>query len=216
MKALRSRDAVVAIAMVVLWWPAANAAQTQATDRASALVGAWTLNADLSDKPQDLSDNAGRGEGRQPGGSDRPGGFGGGRGGAGRGGAFGGPAAGGGMSPEDRQRMRDALRDIIAATDRLTIIESNSMIIVTAGDGRVERLSPDGRKVADESTRIARRSKWDGDKLVTEITGAAPRKITKTYWVDAAHQQLHVTVQLDNPDRPTTVNRVYDAVASAG
>lgn len=215
MKALRSRDAVVAIAMVVLWWPAANAAKTQATDRASALVGAWTLNPDLSDKPQDLSNDAGRGDGRQPGGSGRPGGFGGGRGGAGRGG-FGGQGAGDGMSLEDRQRMRDALRDIVAATDRLTIVESNSMIIITAGDGRVERLSPDGRKVADESTRIERRSKWDGDKLVTEITGAAPRRITKTYWVDAAHQQLRVTVQLDNPNPPITVNRVYDAVPSAG
>jgi hypothetical protein len=215
MKAVRSRDAAVAIAMAGLWWPVANAAQTQATDRASGLVGAWTLNADLSDKPQDLSNDAGRGKGRPPGGSGRTGGFGGGRGGAGRGG-FGGPGAGGGMSPEDRQRMRDALRDIVAATDRLTIVETNSMIIVTAEDGRVERLSPDGRKVADESTKIARKSKWDGDKLVTEISGAGPRKITKTYWVDAAHQQLHVTVRLDNPDRPITINRVYDAVASAG
>ena len=106
--------------------------------------------------------------------------------------------------------MRDAMRDIMNPPDRLTITEGSSMVIVTSGDGRVVRLSPDGKSIKDESTKISRKTKWDGDKLVSEITGAGPRKITETYSVDADHKQLHVTVQMDNPNRPLTVNRVYD------
>jgi hypothetical protein len=115
------------------------------------------------------------------------------------------------MSPEERQRLRDELRDIMNPPDRLTITEANSMIIITAGDGHVERLTANGKKITDESTKIERKTKWDHDKLVTEISGAGPRKITETYWVDPEHKQLRVSVLLDIPNRSRTVNRVYDA-----
>ena len=115
------------------------------------------------------------------------------------------------MSPEDRQRMRDALRDIMNPPEHLTITEGSSMVILTSGDGRVVRLSPDGKTVKDDTTKISRKTKWDGDKLVSEITGTGPRKLTETYVVDAEHKQLHVTVRMDDPNRPVTVNRVYDA-----
>ena len=117
------------------------------------------------------------------------------------------------MNPEDMQRMRDAMRDIMNPPARLTITETESLILMTADDGRVVRLSPDGKKIKDDSTKSERKTKWDGDKLVSEITGLGPGKITETYRVDPEHKQLHVTVQMERPGRPMTVNRIYDATA---
>ena len=62
------------------------------------------------------------------------------------------------------------------APERLTIVRTESLVIVTTGDGRTTRLSPDGKKIKDDSTGIERKSKWDGNKLVTEITGARARQ----------------------------------------
>ena len=189
-------------------------AQSPTTDKTHGIVGAWTLNKDLSDQPQDRGqqgdDNSNGG--RPDGGMRRGGGFGrGGRGGGfgGGGGGYGGGGAG--MSPEDMQRMRDARREIMNAPDRITIAQTESLILVTNGDGRVTRLSPDGKKIKDESTKIERKTKWDGDKLVSEITGLGPSKITETYVADREHKQLRVTLQMDTRGRPMTVNRVYDA-----
>ena len=102
------------------------------------------------------------------------------------------------------------MRDVMNPPDRLTIVQTDAMVIITAGDGHVERLSPDGKKVKDETTKIERRTKWDGDKLVCELTGLGSRKITETYFLDPEHKQLHVTVRLDNPNRPSVSTRIYD------
>jgi hypothetical protein len=191
-------------------------AQTE-TAPANPIVGAWTLNKDLSDRPQDRTadgrdardsgGDAGR-SGRRRGGGFGGGGFGGGygRGGSGRGG-------GGQANPEDMKRMRDAMRDIMEAPERMTITQSGNTVILTAGDGRTTRLATDGQKIKDESTKIERNTKWDGTRLVSEITGIGAGKITETYAADPAAKQLRVTVQVDNSRQPMTVNRVYDAEA---
>jgi len=175
------------------------------------LVGAWTLNHDLSDKPQDRSGGDGREAGQD---GRRGGGFGGGRGR--RGGGFGGGGFGGrngadGRSPEDVQRMRSALRDEMQAPEHLTITQSGTTVIMTAGDGRTTRLSTDGRKIKDESTNSERKTAWEAGKLVSEIKGLGQGKITETYEVDAERRQLRVTLQIEAPQRKTTLNRVYDA-----
>ena len=53
------------------------------------------------------------------------------------------------------------------------------MVIMTTGDGRTTRLSTDGKTVKDDSTKIERKTKWDGGKLVSEISHLGPSKITK-------------------------------------
>jgi hypothetical protein len=185
----------------------------QAPSPAAALTGGWTLNRDLSDAPQDDRQNeneGGRGGygrgGRGGGGFGRGGGM---RGGMGRGGYGGGGAT---MSPEDRERLSQALHDIMTPPDRLTIVQADNMIVITTGDGRVTRLSPDGKKIKDESTKIERKTRWDGAKLVSEISGAVPSKITETYAADAEHHQLIVTVSMDRARNGQTVSqrRVYD------
>lgn len=171
------------------------------------LDGSWTLNKELSDKPSAGQESRevreGEHRGRGPGG------------GRGSGGGFSGAGFGGGRgegrNPEDVQRLRNALRDELEASEHLTIVESGSTIILTAGDGRTTRLSADGKKIKDESTGVERRTKWDVGKLVSEISGLGQGKILETYALDAEHKQLHVTLDIEGPQRKATVARIYDA-----
>ena len=208
-------EVVCAAAMIALAVPANGWASAQshpdASSRADSIVGAWTLNDELSDKRDDRtpSTDAGRrggGFGRRGGGSGRGGGSFGQGGGAGR--------SGRGDS-EEMRHARDAMRAIMEAPGRLTITRTESMVIITTDDGRTTRLSPDGKKIEDKSTGIGRKTKWDDDKLVSEITGVRQGKITETYSVNREQHRLIVTLQRENSRSPHAppINRVYDAVS---
>jgi len=183
-------------------------AETPTPQASPAIVGTWTLNKDLSD-----TGAAGRGDDHDgDDGGRRSGGSGGGR----RRGGFGGGGFGrsgfGGAQPQDReaaQRMRQALRDEMEAPDHLTIVQTDSTVIITTKDGRTTRLSTDGKKVKDESTGIERKTRWDGGRLVSEVSGLGPGKITETYSVDPELKQLRVALAIDGP-RKTSLTRVYD------
>ena len=168
-----------------------------------AIAGAWTLNNDLSDQPgRDQRDGGTggtgggrRGGGRGPGGGGRRGGGGGFGGGWGRGG---GQGAGATMNPDDMARMRDALRDLTSPPSHLTIVETDSMIVMTSADGRTTRLAADGKKVKDDNTGIERKTKWDGEKLVTEVSGLGPMgKATQTIAADPENHQLRIVLQME-------------------
>jgi len=192
-------------------------APPQAAEKPS-LAGVWTLNKDLSDSgARDRGDDSGTDRGARRGGYGGGGGrgFGGGRygGGMGRGG---GGMRGAGMNPEETQRMRDAMRDLTNPSDRLTITQTDSMIVVTGADGRTTRLSPDGKKIKDENTGIERKTKWDSGKLVSEISGLGPGKTVQTFALDPEHHQLKITVQMEGRGRsgqPRTITHVYDTDA---
>jgi len=196
-----------AVALVVAfgWSPGLPSAQGAQTTARPALTGAWTLNKDLSDKAPDRGEREqdGRG-GRRGGGGMRRGGGVGGRG-MGRG--------GGGADPQDMARMRDAMRDLLEPADRLTIVETESMVIVTSSDGRTTRLSPDGKKIKDENTNAERRTRWDAGKLVSEISGLGPGKITQTFSVDQDTGQLRIVLLLEGgrDSQPRTITHLYDA-----
>jgi len=183
-------------ALLVVWAVAGNRAQSA---EPHTITGAWTLNKDLSDQPPERGDrdqgDVGRGaRGAGGGGGRRGGGFGGGRG-MGRGGGMG---RGAGMNPEDVARMRDAMRDLTNPSDHLTIVETESMVVITAADGRTTRLSTDGKKIKDDNTHIERKTKWDGAKLVTEISGLGPAgKATQTLAADPETHQLRIVVQME-------------------
>jgi len=188
------------------------------------MSGGWTRNADLSDAPpgggQQGGDGQGQGNGSGGGGGRRRGGGGGGYGGGFGGGGFGrggGMGRGGGaqpqMNPEDAARMRDAMRDITNPSDHLVITQTDSMVVLTGADGRTTRLSPDGKKIKDDNTKIERKTKWDGAKLVTEISGLGSGKITQTLALDQEHRQLRLTVVMEGgrSGQPRTLTQVYDA-----
>ena len=128
---------------------------------------------------------------------------------AGRGTGAGGAAA---MNPDEAARMRDAMRDITQPSDHLTITQTESMVVITGADGRTTRLSPDGKKIKDDNTKIERKTKWDGGKLVSEINGLGPGKMTQTFAVDPEGKQLRMTVVMEGgrSREPRTITQVYD------
>jgi hypothetical protein len=185
------------------------AAESRLVAQAASIAGAWTLNKDLSDRPPGRENSEGGDEGRGRG-----------RGGHGRGGGgFGGGMRGGGGrtggSSEDVARVREALRDEMTPADHLTITQTDSMIVITAQDGRTTRLSADGKKVKDENTKVERKTKWDAGRLVSEIDGLGRGKITETYSIDPEKHQLTMIVHSEKSgNRPAmTMHRVYDADA---
>lgn len=166
---------------------------------AALLIGVWRLDPALSDRSPAAPEGRGR-----PGGGRGGGGRGGGRGGFG--GGFGGGRAGGrgGGRPDDgRLRQLEAVRDLMDAPERLTITAAGAMVIVTAGDGRTTRLMADGSEVKDESTGIARTSRWESGRLVTRIRGAGRGTVTETYAPDRAGR-LIVTMFFENLPGPMT------------
>ena len=140
-----------------------------------------------------------------------------GRGGRGMGrGGFGGGGmgrGGRGADPQEMARTRDAMHDLFEPADHLTIVETESMVILTSSDGRTTRLSPDGKKIKDENTNAERRTRWDAGKLVSEISGLGPGKITQTFRVDQDTRQLRIVLLLEGgrDSQPRTITHLYDA-----
>jgi len=211
------------LAIAVALTPAPIAAQEKGPVSGPSIAGGWTRNADLSDAPAargaqggDDSGRGGGGDGGRTGGRRRGGGGGGfGGGGFGRGGGMGRGGGAPAMNPDDMARMRDAMRDITNPSDHLIITQTDSMVVVTGADGRTTRLAPDGKKVKDDNTKIERKTKWDGGKLVSEITGLGRGKMTQTFAVDPEGRQLRLTVVMEGArsGQPRTITQVYDADA---
>src|ERR1051325_7680380 len=108
-----------------------------------AIVGAWTLNKSASDLGAAGDDNNNSGEGDQNGGRSGGRGRGGGGGGGFGGGGFGRGGGGFQQTPEQReaaQRMRDAMRQELQPPDHMTIVSSETTIIITTPDGHKIRL----------------------------------------------------------------------------
>jgi len=196
--------AVVACAALL----AADSAALGLQPPSPAIVGAWTLNKDLSDQPP----GGDRSNGENGGGHRGSYGRGGSGGGSMHGGHRGGMGGGSAMSPEDAERMRAAMRDEMTPPEQMTIVQSESMILMTSQDGRTLRLSPDGKKVKDENTKIERKTKWDGGRLVSEVNGLGRGKITETYTVDPETHRLTVSLLIEGGgnNQARTLNRVYD------
>jgi hypothetical protein len=190
----------------------------QTPDQSSSVAGGWTLDRDLSDRSTDPTQQGNQPQQGNPDDGARRGRRGGGRGGGGfGGGGRGGNGAGGSAgraNPEDAARIREAMADLTNPPEHLVIVEAGSMIVLTGPDGRTLRLSPDGKKIKDENTGIERKTTWVGGKLVSEITGLGPTKITQSYAVDADHHQLRIVEEFDGGrggGQGRTVTHVYNA-----
>ena len=190
---------VIVAALIAVWLAAESQAQT---------AGKPSIAGGTSERGEPRDDG---GRGRRAGGSGRGGGFGRGGGGFGRGGM----GRGGDMDRESMARMRDAMRDLTTPSNHLTITQTESMVVITAADGRTTRLSPDGQKIKDDNTKIERKTKWDGGKLVSEIGGLGPGKTTQTFSVDPDSHQLRITVQMEGgrAGQARTITNIYDADA---
>ena len=223
---MRTLMSIGILAAAVAAAPSPMAAQEKAPAAGPSIAGGWTRTVDLSDAPpgqgkqgDDSGQGRGSGSGSGGGGGRRRGGGGGGGGGGyggggfGRGGGMGRGSSPAPMNPDDVARMRDAMRDITNPSDHLVITQTDSMVVLTGADGHTTRLSPDGKKIKDENTKIERKTKWNGAKLVTEISGLGSGKMTQTLAVDQEHKQLRLTVVMEGgrSAQPRTLTQVYDA-----
>src|SRR5262245_33896930 len=197
MRRMFSVGVFVGIALLLAAWLAVES-RAQAPEKSS-IAGVWVRNEALSDPPPARGETGdgqrGDGRGRRGGGYGPGGGGGGGRGGFG-GGGFG-RSGGRAGNPEDLERVRLALRDIMDPPSRLTVTQTDSMIALTASDGRTTRLSPDGSKIRDENTKLERKTRWEAGRLISEISGAAGGKITQTFSIDPEKRQLRIVVEAE-------------------
>ena len=188
---------------------AAPAATGAVQDHERTLDGSWVVNEDLSDElrprpPRRDGDDERRGRG----GFGRPGR---------RGGGFGG-------DPEQAARMRanlqEAIRDLLTAPRRMTIVTDPDEIVLTYDDGRVVRLIPDDREhsgLAGTSAQVTRRTSWRGTTLEAEIELQARVgiRVHQSYEVRISdgHRQLIVTSRISGGrrGREREFRRVYDS-----
>ena len=188
----------------------------------TSLEGAWVLNADLSDEPrarlEGVGDDRGRGRGRGAAGR--------------RGSGPGGRGRAGGSPPTReelarlRQGIQEAVRDLMTAPRRMTIVMIENEIVATYDDGRVIRLVSDDQAhkgIAGTSMQVTRKTRWENEKLVTDISldSRIEVKLEQTYEVrltDPEGKQLIVTSRFiggraSNGDR-RELRRVYDVEPS--
>ena len=195
---------------------------TQQESSPASLEGVWVLNADLSDEPrarlEGVGDDRGRGRGRGAAGR--------------RGNGAGGRGRAGGRPPNReelgrlRQGLQEAVRDLMTAPRRMTIVITEEEIVATYDDGRVIRLVSDDQAhkgIAGTSMQVTRKTRWENEKLVTDISldSRIEVKLEQTYEVrltDPEGKQLIVTSRFvggraSNGDR-RELRRVYDAEPS--
>ena len=176
----------------------------------TSLEGVWVLNADLSDEPRARLEGVGddRGQGR-------------GRGAAGRRGS-----RPGGRVARLRQEVQEAVRDLMTAPRRMTIVMIENEIVATYDDGRVIRLVSDDQAhkgIAGTSMQVTRKTRWENERLITDISldSRIEVRLEQTYEVrltDPEGKQLIVTSRFvggraSNGDR-RELRRVYDAEPS--
>jgi hypothetical protein len=171
------------------------------------IVGAWTLDKDLSDR----SDGMGRGDGnRGMGGSPGMGG------GGGRGGGMPGGFGGGGdrRDPEENRRISRIMTDLLTPAGRLTVVQDGPVIMVTTDDGRAVKWNTDGK----EQERLTgdgivkSRARWNSAQFVVEERIQDGPKVTRTFIVSADGRQLMLVTKIDGgggmPMQPI-VHHVY-------
>ena len=118
-----------------------------------------------------------------------------------------------------REAMQSAMEDLMTAARRMTVMETEREVLLTYDDGRVVRLIPDDREhagIAGSFMQVKRRTKWNGDKLLTRIELQSRMKLTleQTYEVLFDGQQLVITSTFEGErfgnDEERELRRVYD------
>jgi hypothetical protein len=158
-------------------------------DAAADLSGVWKLNQGLTDDPSKvMRASGGHGPGMHGGGAGREG--------------------------MDAQQIR-ARRQLLEAPSRLTITQTDNSVTFTESDGRVQTLTTDNtpQRLQLGTQTVDVKSRWDGGRLVKEMSLGDGLTLTETYSVSVEPRQLHVTVKLDGAHLPQPINfrRVYDA-----
>jgi len=208
------RPAVRALAALAAGVLLAAFVSISAFERAVNLSGAWELNRDLSSAPGGMPGPDGGGRGR--GGAGRPGGGFGGGGGRGGFGGMGGDRQGGagsmGPSPEEMERQRAVMQEVMQLPAKLTIAQDGDKVMFTEPDGVVRTYLANGKSEKHQLTSgtIETKSSWDGTQLRMEITSGGRGKLIRTFAVREAPRRLEVTTAVDGAPKDSRRIIVYD------
>jgi hypothetical protein len=181
----------------------------------AALSGSWTLNAGLSDNPQEAlrrgATGARRPTGGRSGGAVRGGFPGGRRGGAGgRGGrGSGAPAAGGQPNAEAMRALMSTLRP----AQRMILELTDSAVSLRTGRGEPLVLTLDGTEVEialPGDRTLKAKAEWKDDRLVVRRDISGVGTVTESYALIPDTGQLEVEVSSRIRGRGISMRRVYD------
>jgi len=187
-----------------------------------ALAGVWVL------VPESTPYQGSLPEGTREGG--RRGGFGGGgrrggRGGGGGGGGFGGFGGGGGRGGgraergggDNPQAMADFMRSLTDAQKQITVVVHESEVNMTDADGVEHSFETSNKKVdqraANGLVKLTRKSRWDGNALVSEVEVENGLKAEQRYEAITDGLQLRVTTTIQGVgggNNKRTVTHTYE------
>ena len=198
---MRTRIAILLITALALL-PTSPLLSQQGHD---ALAGVWVLVPEST--PYQGSLPEGTREGGRRGGFGGGGGRRGGRGGGG-GGGFGGFGGGGGRGGGRAERgggdnaraTADFLRSLTDAQKQITVVVHEAEVNMTDADGVEHAFETTNKKVdqraANGLVKLTRKSRWDGNALVSEVEVENGLKAEQRYEVITDGMQLRVTTTI--------------------
>jgi hypothetical protein len=115
------------------------------------------------------------------------------------------------------QRLRDLMRELMAAPVRLTIVQRDDAVSFTDDEGHVRRFVANGKEEKHQLTSgtLETKSRWkDGAMVIEWETGRGPT-VVRSYRVEPSTKRLVVETTMKGGsrggDRPP-ITHVYDPV----
>jgi hypothetical protein len=183
-------------------------------------AGIWVISPDARLRgPEAASVPSGRPEGRErsrSGGGGRRGTGGGGLGGGG----FGGRGGRGEESADERAAIANYSRTILQPAKQMTIVVHEASLSIAYDDGRTVTLETSNKKVSGRAengfVKLTRKSRWEGDALVSQVEIENGPKFEEKYEVIADGAELRVSVTTEGgggrggSDGKRTIMHVYE------
>ena len=104
------------------------------------------------------------------------------------------------------------MRDVMEAAENLTLVQTESSLMVTSDTGQTRTLQLDGTSVTENlgGREIETTTTWDGEKIVSEMRPDQGPTILNTYELSPEGHELFVTSDIATPRGTVTIRRVYD------
>jgi hypothetical protein len=179
--------------------------------------GSWVLNRDLSDMNPQVGFGQGQGSSQRRGGGGgggRRGGFGGFGGFGGSGGGFGGGGQRNRETPE-QQKTLDALTDELRKpSSTLLVSQDDASLAMTDAQGHTRVFQINGKKESHQlaSGTVDSKTKWDGDRIVTEYEVGNGQKVQYSYSIVPNSGQLLEQILFEGGEgrKQQPIKHVYD------
>lgn len=111
--------------------------------------------------------------------------------------------------------MQDTMRQVTEPPTRLTITQTETDVTITDGDGRSQKLATTGKGEKHQfgSRTVETKTRWDGTRLVKEMSLGDGVKVTEIYTLATDPRRLDVNVKVEGLPMNRTLRRVYDDVS---